>query len=73
MALLKLGLPKTNLVLQLLCDDQLWMKNVNEPQKLGETAVNDSQIWTVGHPKGLSKQEPGWSENSMYIASEFGV
>jgi hypothetical protein len=31
--------------------DQLWMKNVNEPQKLGET------IWTVGHPKGLSKEQ----------------
>jgi hypothetical protein len=29
--LLKLGLPKTDTVLQPLRNDQLWMKNVNEP------------------------------------------
>ena len=73
-ALLKLGLPETDTVLQLLRDDQLWMKNVNEPRKLGETALNDPWIWTVGRPKGLSKQqEADWSEDSTYITSEFGV
>jgi hypothetical protein len=72
-ALLKLGLPKTDTVLQPLRDDQLWMKNVNEPQKLGETALNDPWIWTVGRPKGLSKQQADWSEESTYITSAFGV
>ena len=73
-ALLKLGLPETDTVLQLLRDDQLWMKNVNEPQKLGETALNDPWIWTVGRPKGLSKQQEAyWSEDSTYITSALGI
>jgi hypothetical protein len=73
-ALLKLGLPETDTVLQPLRNDQLWMKNVNEPQKLGETALNDPWIWKVGRPKGLSKQqEADWSEDSTYIISAFDV
>ena len=41
MMLLKLGLPEDDKVLQLLHDNQLWMKNVNEPQKLGKTVMLD--------------------------------
>jgi hypothetical protein len=40
-ALLKLGLPTDDTVFQPLHDDQLWMKNVNEPRKLGETITPD--------------------------------
>jgi hypothetical protein len=69
--LLKLGLPEDDKVLQPLHDNQLWMKNVNEPWKLGETVMPDPWIWTVGHPKGMSKeQEAYWSQDSPCVCLE---
>lgn len=48
LALLKLGLTNDDPIFQPLYDNQLWMKNVNEPWKLGETVIPDPWIWTVG-------------------------
>jgi hypothetical protein len=71
MALLKLGLLEDDKVLQPLHDNQLWMKNVNEPRKLGETATPDPWIWTVGRPTGMSKeQEADWSQESPCVRLE---
>jgi hypothetical protein len=70
-ALLKLGLPEDDKVLQPLQDNQLWMKNVNEPRKLGETVTPDPWIWTVGRPMGMSKeQEADWSQDSPCVHLE---
>ena len=64
-ALLSLGLREDDKVFQPLYDNQLWMKNVNEPQQLGEKAVVEPWIWIVGGPKGMSKEEEAdWSLDS---------
>jgi hypothetical protein len=66
-ALLSLGLREDDKVFQPLYDNQLWMKNVNEPRKLGEKAVVDPWIWIVGRPKGMSKEEEAdWSLDSKF-------
>jgi hypothetical protein len=67
-ALVKLGLSQDDTTLQPLYDNELWMKNVNEPRKLGETVIPDPWFWTVGRPNGMSKaQEADWSQESAYI------
>jgi hypothetical protein len=67
-ALVKLGLSEDDKVLQPLHDSELWMKNVNEPRKLGETSTPDPWFWTVGRPNGMSMaEEADWSQESMYI------
>jgi len=56
-ALVKLGLSEDDKVLQPLHNSELWTKNVNEPQKLGETSTPNPWFWTVGHPNGMSMAE----------------
>jgi hypothetical protein len=64
-ALIRLGLPENDTVLQPLHDGQLWMKNVNLPRVLGETQTPDPWIWTVGRPKGMTRdEETEWSQES---------
>jgi hypothetical protein len=63
-ALLSLGLPKDDKVLQELRNDQLWMKNVSAPRTLGATNEGgDPWFWSAGRPAGLTKEEDDeWSQ-----------
>jgi hypothetical protein len=71
-ALICLGLPDDDTVLQPLHDNQHWMKGVNLPLVLGETQNPDLWIWTVGHTKGMTKdEETEWSQESEFTCHKF--
>ncbi len=56
-ALLALGLPKDNPVLQDLRDNQLWAKDASKPARLGDSRREDPWFWHVGRPSGLTEKE----------------
>lgn len=56
-ALLNLGLPEDDEVLQDLRDDQLWAKDASRPARLGDSRKEDPWFWHVGRPSGLTEGE----------------
>jgi hypothetical protein len=56
-ALLALGLPEDDQVLQPLHDDQLWAKDASRPARLGDSRKEDPWFWHVGRPSGLTDGE----------------
>ncbi|RDB30333.1 hypothetical protein Hypma_007055 [Hypsizygus marmoreus] len=61
-ALVSLGLSPADKSLQPLDKSQLWMKNVTERHKIGDSKKQDPWFWRVGRPSGLSiEEENEWS------------
>jgi hypothetical protein len=61
-ALIELGLPIDDQVLQELRDDQLWGKDFSRPARLGDSRKEDPWFWHVGRPSGLTeKEQKDWS------------
>ena len=64
-ALVELGMAEKDTMLQVLHDDQLWMKNVSAPCSLSAGKERDPWFWTVGRPVGIEIDE--WSQEGTYI------
>ena len=56
-ALIALGLPQNDTVLQQLDDDQLWGKDTSHMSQLGDSKRQDPWFWSVGRPSNLSPAE----------------
>lgn len=66
-ALLTLGFPPNDPVLQPLLDTQLWAKNTAIPAKLGDSRTEDPWFWHIACPAGFTTAEKAeWRLESQY-------